>query len=301
MSALGRYLEFSVRTADILASLGFYKNLGFTELESGDVWTHKYAVVSDGVLCIGLHELELDTPALTFVQQDLAKRARSMTDHGFDFKFMQLDEDAFNELGLADRDGHRITMVEARTFHAGNEDDNDSACGTWFELSLPVRDAVRSARFWASVAPNLLRVREEPTMHMRFDAGGAAVGLSESIALESPSLCFKCHDKDALKALVEKHGLKSQRFPGFEGAFMAIRAPEGTMLYAFDEDFLGETYEVAESDDLSEFPSVRLLQLHCRWQRLTEFRIPRNLHQKWWKITAPDSQYCRHVRMSPLL
>jgi len=255
VSALGRYLEFSVRTTNILESLGFYKNLGFTELESGDVWKHKYAVVSDGVLCIGLHELEFDAPSLTFVQQDLAKRARSMTDHGFDFKYMQLGEDAFNELGLTDRDGHRIEMLEARTFHAADEDDNDSACGTWFELSLPVRDAVRSAIFWASVAPNLLRVREEPTTHMRFDAGGVAVGLSESIALEGPSLCFKCHDKDALKGLVEKHGFESQNFPGFEGAFLAIKAPEGTMLYAFDEDFLGETYEVAESDDLSEFPT----------------------------------------------
>ena len=255
MSALGRYLEFSVRTTNILESLGFYKNLGFTELESGDVWKHKYAVVSDCVLCIGLHELEFDAPAMTFVQQDLAKRARSMADHGFDFKFMHLDEDRFNVLGLADRDGHRVEMVEARTFHAGNEDDNDSACGTWFELSLPVREAVHSARFWASVAPNLLRVREEPTTHMRFDAGGVAVGLSESIALEGPSLCFKCHDKDALNSLVEKHGFGSQRFPGFEGAFLAIKAPEGTMLYAFDEDFLGETYEVAESDDLSEFPT----------------------------------------------
>jgi len=255
VSALGRFLEFSVRTTNILESLGFYKDLGFTELESGDVWKHKYAVVSDGVLCIGLHELAFDAPSLTFVQQDLAKRARSMADHGFDFKLMRLDEDVFNELGLADRDGHRVEMVEARTFHAGNEDDNDSACGTWFELSLPVREAVHSARFWASVAPNLLRVREEPTTHMRFDAGGAAVGLSESIALEGPSLCFKCHDKDVLKSLVEKHGFESQPFPGFEGAFLAIKAPEGTMLYAFDEDFLGETYEVAESDDLSEFPT----------------------------------------------
>jgi hypothetical protein len=171
MSALGRYLEFSVRTPNILESLGFYKDLGFTELESGDVWKHKYAVVSDGVLCIGLHDLKFESPTLTFVQQDLAKRARSMTDHGFDFKYMQLGEDAFNELGLTDRDGHHIEMLEARTFHAADEDDNDSACGTWFELSLPVREAVHSARFWASVAPNLLRVREEPT---------------------SPQTCFAC-------------------------------------------------------------------------------------------------------------
>jgi hypothetical protein len=254
VSSLGRFLEFSVHTPDILDSLGFYKLLGFTELEIGDVWTHRYAVVTDGVLCIGLHDRVFDAPAISFVQQDLAKRGRAMADHGFDFSFMRLDEDVFNELGLADRDGHMITMLEARTFTGGDAFDNDSVCGTWFELSLPVRDAVRSARFWASVAPNLLRMREEPTTHMRFDAGGAPLGLSESIALSGPSLCFRCHDKDAIIALLAKHGLPHQKFPGFEGAFVALQAPEGTMLYGFDEDFLGETYEVAESDDLSEFP-----------------------------------------------
>ncbi len=254
MSSLGRFLEFSVRTPDILESLGFYKMLGFTELESGDMWTHKYAVVSDGVLCIGLHEREFDSPAITFVQQDLAKHVRSMADRHFNFRFMQLNEDAFNEVRLTDRDHHNVAMVEARTFHPGDEYTNDSACGTWFELSLPVRDAVRSARFWAPVAPNLLQMREEPTIHMRFDASGVALGLSESIALSGPSLCFKCHDKEALQVLLETHGFESQRFPGYEGAFLVIKAPEGTMLYMFDEDFLGESYEVAESDDLSEYP-----------------------------------------------
>ena len=255
MSSLGRFLEFSVRTPNILDSLGFYKMLGFTELEIGEVWSHKYAVVSDGVLCIGLHDRDFAAPTITFVQQDLARHARSMTDHGFDFSFMRLDEDVFNELGLADRDGHRITMLEARTFHAADEDDNDSLCGTWFELSLPVRDAVRSARFWASVAPSLLRMREEPTTHMRFDAGGVALGISESIALEKPSLCFRCHDKAVLSAFIEKHDMPHQKFPGFEGAFVALKAPEGTMLYAFSEDFLGDLYEVEESDDMSEFPT----------------------------------------------
>ena len=253
--SLGQFLEFSVRTPDILESLGFYKSLGFTELESGDIWTHKYAVVSDGILNIGLHDREFTAPAITFVHHDVAKTARAMTDHGFDFNFMQLDEDAFNELGLADRDGHQVTMLEARTFHAPDEDLDDSLCGTWFELSLPAREVVRSARFWASVAPHILQVREEPTTHMRFDAGGAAVGLSESIALDSPSLCFKCHDKDAARALVEKESLRAQRFPGYEGAFVAIKAPEGTMLYLFDEDFLGESIEVDEDVDPDEFPS----------------------------------------------
>lgn len=251
MSVLGRFLEFSVRTPDILDSLGFYKTLGFEELEIGEMWPHKYAVVSDGDLCIGLHEREFDSPAITYVQQDLAKHARSMSDHGFQFSFMQLDEDSFNELRLTDRDGHSLTMLEARTFSRGAEK-HASSCGKWFEIALPVRDTVKSARFWASVSPVLLEVREDPTTHMRFDTGGAPVGLSESIALESPSLCFKCRDKAALAALIERHGLVHQMYPGFEGALLALKAPEGSMLYIFEEDFISASFGVDETGTVSE-------------------------------------------------
>ena len=113
---IGQFLEFSVRTPDIMESLGFYKTLGFSELEIGDVWSHRYTVVSDGELCIGLHDRVFASPALTFVHHELAKCSRAMSDHGFDFSFLKIDEDVFNELGLADRDGNMITMIEARTF-----------------------------------------------------------------------------------------------------------------------------------------------------------------------------------------
>jgi hypothetical protein len=254
MSTIGRFLEFSVQTPDILESLHFYKSLGFTELEANDVYTHRYAVVSDGELSIGLHEREFDAPAITFVQQDLAKHARSMADHGYDFSELQLGEDSFNHLGFRDRDGHAVVMVEARTFHVSEDAEHDSLCGSWFELTLPVRDTVRAARFWAPVAPTLLEMREEPTIHMRFDATGVALGLSESIALEAPSLCFRCPDRHGLMGLLEQRGFEHEKFPGFEGAFVAIRAPEGTTLFAFEEDFLGEAYEVDESGDVADFP-----------------------------------------------
>ncbi len=254
MSTIGRFLEFSVRTPDILESLHFYKTLGFVELEIGDMWSHKYAVVSDGELNIGLHDRVFDAPAITFVQQNIAKHARTMSDHGFEFSFMQLDEDAFNELGFADRDGNMVTMLEARTFHLSEDANKDSWCGKWFELTLPVRDALAAGLFWAPIAPTLLEMREEPTTHMRFDADGVALGLSESIAITAPSLCFKCPDRHGLMGLLEQQGMKFEKFPGFEGAFVAIHAPEGTTLYAFEEDFLGEKYEVDESGDVKDFP-----------------------------------------------
>lgn len=252
MSGIGRFLEISVRSQDVVESMLWYKTLGFSELDTADVHPHKYAVVSDGVLNIGIHDHEFDSPAITFVQPDLARHARSMADHGFEFSFMHLGEERFNEIGVYDRDRHLITIVEARTFHGNDEFDNDSACGTWFEVTLPVRDAMNSALFWGPVAGSILNMREEPTVHMRFDAGGIALGLSESIALERPSICFKCHDKAALKALLQARGLEAQEFPGFEGAFMVLTAPEGTQLFVFDEDFLGEPIEVDEDVDPSE-------------------------------------------------
>ena len=56
MTTIGRFLELGVQTPDILESLHFYRSLGFTELECTDVYSHKYAVVSDGELCIGLQD-----------------------------------------------------------------------------------------------------------------------------------------------------------------------------------------------------------------------------------------------------
>lgn len=255
MSNIGKFLEFSVRTPDILRSLHFYKTLGFAELEIGEMWEHKYAVVSDGELNIGLHDHEFDAPSLTYVQQDIAKHARAMTDRGFEFSVMRLGEDEFNELSFPDRDRHMVTMLEARTFHPSTEPENDSICGNWFELTLPVRSALNAAQFWAPIAPTLLEMREEPTTHMRFEAGGVPLGLSESIAVETPSLCFKCPDKDALIEFLLQQQIPFEKFPGFEGAFAGIKAPEGTMLFVFDEDFLGEKYEVDESGDISDFPT----------------------------------------------
>ena len=249
MTLLGKFLEFSVQTEDILESLAFYKSLGFSELAIGDVWQHKYAVVSDGEINIGLHEREFDSPSITFVHPDLAKYSRTMTSRGVEFSVLKIDEDVFNELGFRDRDGHMIRLLEARTFSPPDDDLPRSLCGELLETVLPVRNVLRTGRFWAPLTPVLLRIREEPTTHMRFDAAGMPLGLSESVALEQPSLCFKCQDREGIAAAIEKHALPHRDFPDFEGAFTRLVAPEGTVLYLFDQDFLGEPYIVEESGE----------------------------------------------------
>lgn len=256
MSGAGRLLEFSVVTPNILDSLGFYKLLGFTELKTGDAYDHKYAVVSDGDINIGLFDREMTTPQLSFVQPDLARHARSMADHGFEFTRLALEEDQFNELELTDHDRNSLRLVEARTFFPSAEEESPSVCGECFEVSLPVRDTMRAARFWAPLLPKVLELREEPTTHLRFDSGSVPLGLSESIALEAPALSFRCLDRSALDTVVDQIGLVPDDFPGFEGAFLRLVAPEGTALYVFEEDFLGAAYEVEEGGDPAAFNAV---------------------------------------------
>ena len=256
MSGVGRFLEFGVRAPDILESLRFYKLLGFTELDTSDVYDFKYTVISDGDINIGLFDSEVESPRLTFVQPELARHARSMADHGFDFKHLILEEDLFNELEMADLDGNLLRLIEARTFFASADEEDLSVCGDCFEVSLPVHDTMRAARFWAPIAPSVLELREEPTTHMRFDTGGVPLGLSESIALEAPSLSFRCADRQTLETTSERAAIPIEPFPGFEGAFARMTAPEGTALYLFDEDFLGESYEVEEGGDPAEFPDT---------------------------------------------
>jgi hypothetical protein len=173
-----------------------------------------------------------------------------MADHGFDFEYLNVDEDEFNQLGFVCRDDHLISMIEARTFSRPDEDTGYSLCGSLLELTLPVKDALRAGRFWAPLAPNVLRLREEPTTHLRLEAAGLPVGLSESIALTRPSLSFHCHDIEAVWIALARHGFAHSEFPGYEGAFTVLTAPEGTPLFLFDQDFLGELYEVEESDEV---------------------------------------------------
>ena len=56
-------------------------------------------------------------------------------------------------------------------------------------------------------------------------------------------------------AFVARHDLPHKKYPGYEGAFVALTAPEGTTLYAFEEDFLGESIVVDEDVDPAEFPT----------------------------------------------
>lgn len=119
---LGHFLEISLPTGDLGASLDFYRQLGFTEIPVNDVRPRGYAAVTDGQIVLGLYDTGLDEPALRFVRPDLARHARSLQDNGTPLTFQRLDVDEFNEVGLRTPDGQLLVLMEAATFTAGDDD-----------------------------------------------------------------------------------------------------------------------------------------------------------------------------------
>lgn len=233
-----RFLELSLTTPDILESLHFYRTLGFTELSTGEVWPHKYAVVTDGSLVIGLHERELEGPVVTLVQPSLRQYVLSLQDAGTEFETVKLGEDEFNLALMRDPGGLAVMLVEARTYSPAPEPPSAGALGELQELLLPVVDVVASARFWAPLTPHLSAHRETPDVRFRFSADGIAIGLGETPRLRSPLLVYRTEDVTGLQSVLARLGVRPTAGPDLGAAAHGlIRTPEAADILLLESDY----------------------------------------------------------------
>lgn len=228
---LGRFLEISLASADILSSLAFYRALGFRELLTTDSHPYPYAVISDGRACIGLHNRTADAPVLSFVATGLAETLAAGPPTGFDPIYTRLDDDDFNEAAFADADGHTLTFLEARTFSPPAFDtDSVSLLGYFEGIALPSVDLESAAARWEGLG------------FVAFgDAAPSATTASDSLLLASDSLNIYLHrrpqarepaaifsgpDLEARIALLKQREFEfEQEIPGANGA--RLRTPEG--------------------------------------------------------------------------
>lgn len=150
MSAIGHFLELSVSTDDIRGSADFWSRLGLAPAVTGDTWSHRYAVFTDGSLFLGIHEYAFESPAFTFVRPDLAARLPGLSDAGLDFVFAKTDDDEFNEAGFRDPDGHMVALLEARTF-SEPQAPVQPVPGPFAHFALTTPDVGASLDFWAEL------------------------------------------------------------------------------------------------------------------------------------------------------
>jgi catechol 2,3-dioxygenase-like lactoylglutathione lyase family enzyme len=237
---LGRFHEFSVPTSDIRASVEFYEQLGFRQAATRDVWPHPYGVLTDGRIALGLHQSALREASLTFVHPDVAHHCAELERQGLKLVYQRTGTEAFHEIGLADPDDQRITVLEARTYSPPSpEGVAASLCGYFLEVSMPARDPEAAQRFWEPLGFVAMGRFEEPYPRCTLTSDHLNVAFHAPRTLASPLLVFADEEMPSRIAQLRALGVESKRkLPGnLDPARNAlIEAPEGTLLLLLSDE-----------------------------------------------------------------
>jgi catechol 2,3-dioxygenase-like lactoylglutathione lyase family enzyme len=236
---LGRFLEYSIATPDIRASLEFYGRLGFSEVQVGEAWPHPYAVVTDGRICLGLHEELIPAPSITFVKPNLLRHLGALEKLGLHFEFRRLGDDVFNELGWLDPSGHLIRLVEARTFSPSKRQAQDtSLCGYFVEIALPAARRDAAKEFYEKFGFVGMDEPDALMPHVSCTSDSVNIGLYDPAQLRGPTLLYDAGDVGGALGRLAEVGippmgqvpLPLRRLPA-----TLLTAPEGTQILLLAE------------------------------------------------------------------
>jgi len=230
----GSFLEIGISTADIAASVQFYERLRFAQLITGDAWTHRYGVLSDGRISLGLHERTMPSPALTFVLPQLARSQQRLRSAGFEPQRAVLGDDGLHQLQLQDPSGQAVTLLEARTYSpAAPGAAAESLCGYFSYLSLPQPDYQAASEFWERAGFVALPEETAPFAHLPLTSDRLDLGFHPPQSFDGVLLVFECSDVARHIARLRELGIApSAQLPrGLDRRHSALlQAPEGTGL-----------------------------------------------------------------------
>lgn len=229
---LGRFLEFSLATPDIQASLDFYTRLGFSQAAVGEAWVHPYAVVTDGRICLGLHQAAMPAPSMTFVKPDLLKYLQTLERLGFEMDFRRLGNDVFNEVGWLDPSGQLVRLIEARTFSPSKRPRLDTShCGYFLEIALPVPSRDEAKSYWERFGFVGIDESNDRLPHVSCTSDYVDLGLYDPAHLRRSTLRFEVDDVQGTLARLAETGISTSGEippPLRHVPAAMLTAPEGT-------------------------------------------------------------------------
>jgi len=231
----GRFLEFSIATRDIRASVQFYEDLGFRQLLTGDIWLHRYGVITDGRLVIGLHERRGADFSITFVQPELASHLPAWRAAGFEPLLARLGENDFHEVQLQDPSGTDIAALEARTFSPGVAEPGaaQSPLGQFMACSIPALEPEETQHYWERAGCIAHEPLDLPYEHRPLIGKGLELALHRPGLFDGPVLTFRDPHMDVRVRQLEARGIeRSSDLPRElqKRGHSLICAPEGTQL-----------------------------------------------------------------------
>jgi alkylation response protein AidB-like acyl-CoA dehydrogenase len=210
----------------------FYERLGFSQATTTDTYSHPYGVLTDGRLCIGVHQRAAPSPVLTFVRRDVAQSVPAFAAAGLQLTVCHTGEEVFNEIGFTDPYGQAVAVLEARTYSPLDRGANEpSACGDFAEISLPVADFAAAQAFWESLGFVAAAEEQAPYPHLCLTSDHVDVAFHQPRLYERPLLVFRAADMAARIARLRELGVPFAPLPRGMGAAAAlIEAPADTPL-----------------------------------------------------------------------
>lgn len=238
-AGLGQLLEFAVSASPLAMAVEAYGALGMWDVPVADFVPGARAVVSDGRLCIGLQDDELDGPVPTFVRPGLKEHVRALDAAGVELELVELADDQFHRAGFRDPNGILILMVEARTFPPVEPSPQSvPACGTFAELSVATQSLDASTRFWTSLGFSPIGETDDPHPWRRLEGHGLVVGLHETGRFRA-ALTFHAPQLDARIEYLRAKGFELRRespLTGGRAASATLFPPGDVRFYLIDSD-----------------------------------------------------------------
>jgi catechol 2,3-dioxygenase-like lactoylglutathione lyase family enzyme len=230
---LGRFLELSVPAPRILESWQWYQRVGFVPATAGEAWTHRYAVVTDGRIAVGLHDTAPEGPRLTWVLPSLATQVARLEGSGIDFDELTLGDDRFHEARFMTPDRHAARLLEARTYSMPAA--TPRAPLGWFEeIALPVSDLAAARAYWETLGFVVAAEGEEPWPWLGLTSDTVNLALHATNAFDAPALVFSNDDRGAVAAHLATAGVDPERrLPRAvdPARHLWLKSPDGTILW----------------------------------------------------------------------
>ena len=200
------FVELAIPVDDLLSARSELLDLGFSELQTTDAWTHPYTALRLGTFTLGLHRDFIDAPTLVLTRPELAHSIRTASE-SVEWTAMQLDDDLFNFARCDSPSGIGLLLVEATTHASAMPSPIQELRAHSLSCATPTLTA--SAAFWAPFAQATSELETEPQMQITFDIDGLALQLVETAAAE-PLLSLRVLNEPAFVSRLAHRGLGLQ-------------------------------------------------------------------------------------------
>jgi transcriptional antiterminator NusG len=215
---LGQYVEISLSVANLAESLTFYEKLGLNNVDGGEI-PYPWAVLSDGLLHLGLHQQPFSSPALTYFssfplrwQTGVSFRLALLRMLGIPLepaeqigtKSMLLRKKSAHPVATAfmAADGQAVILADMPPpFKKSRPEDFSipvrkflSKCQAFGELSLSAADVATSVAYWQRLGFKRLAGDNKPYPWAIVSDGRIRLGLHQTSRLTRASLSYFAPD-----------------------------------------------------------------------------------------------------------